>query len=392
MKYRLPLPLLAAIAALPPLAVDMYLPAIPGIADSLSTEISTIQNSLSVFLMGFGLGQLFFGPLSDRYGRRPLAFFGLLCFGIFSGAIAFSTSADMFLLFRLLQGFLGAAASVVIPAMVRDSFGQDTAKGLSKVMMIMLVAPLIAPLGGSFLLQFGSWEIIFQALGFYGFAMLLLAVWRLPETRPQSVSATPPKNFLSNYRIIFAKRSIYWDLVTFILVALSFFTYLTSVSFIYISYYGVSETLFGILFAVAASALIAANWLNSLLVSRVKPRLMLCWGLVVAVLFSICLVLVNLFEFSVYWTVCCFFVIVGSLGIISVNNDSLILIEFPDQASSASAVIGTMRFGTGALAGPLLALIYNGTPVPITVMILVLLVGACLAQLMAWKKNQGHPG
>src|SRR5690349_205625 len=138
LRDKLPLPLMAAVAALPPLAVDMYLPAIPQIAEDLQTSIGAIQNSLSIFLVGFGLGMLCFGPLSDRHGRRPLALFGLMGFAVSSLLLSLSTTANLFLFFRLTQGFLGSAASVVIPAMIRDSYGKDTAKGMSAVTMIML--------------------------------------------------------------------------------------------------------------------------------------------------------------------------------------------------------------------------------------------------------------
>ncbi|MDC0598681.1 multidrug effflux MFS transporter [Gammaproteobacteria bacterium] len=381
MRDKLPLPLMAAIAALPPLAVDMYLPAIPGIAADLNTEISVIQNSLSIYLIGFGLGLLVFGPFSDRFGRRPLALFGLTGFAASSFFLSISTSAEVFLFFRLVQGFLGSAATVVIPAMIRDCYGKDTAKGLSTVTMIMLLAPLVAPLMGSFFLTLGEWEILFQALTAYGVVLFILTFLRLPETRP-ATSESAPRSFLSNYKIIMANHSIYFDLLCFMLSALTFFTYLTSVSFIYITYFQVSETLFGILFACTASALIFANFINVRVVSRFGPRKMMQAGLVVGTLFSGLLIIVSLSNLAVYWTVACFIFLIGSLGISSINADALILLEFPNQASSASAVTGTLRFGCGALAGPILAVIYNGTPVPIAIMMFVTMLGAGIAQIL----------
>src|SRR5690606_38540732 len=184
MTIKPPLLLLAAIAALPPLAVDMYLPAIPGIAASLGTDISTVQNSLSVFLVGFGLGMLVFGPLSDRHGRRPLALFGLCGFGLSSLLLSLSGSAESFLLFRLLQGFLGSAATVTVPGMIRDCYGANTARGMSSMTMIMLLAPLVAPLMGSLLLALDDWRLIFRFLAAYPAVLVLVALWRLPETRP----------------------------------------------------------------------------------------------------------------------------------------------------------------------------------------------------------------
>ncbi|MDT8399558.1 MAG: multidrug effflux MFS transporter [Pseudomonadales bacterium] len=380
-----PILLMAAIAALPPLAIDMYLPAIPGIALDLATAISVVQNSLSVFLVGFGFGLLLFGPLSDRYGRRPLALFGLSGFALSSFLIAISTSADSFLLFRLLQGFLGSAATVVIPAMIRDCYGKDTAKGMSSVSMIMLLAPLVAPLLGSFLLTLGSWTIIFTALSVYGLMLLVLTFRYLPETRPAHSDAVP-RSMLGNYRLIFSRHAVYLDLLSFMLISLAFFTYLTSVSFVYITYFGVSETLFGVLFACSASALIFANFLNVRLVSRVGPRKLMALGLMTGLVFAGLLILVSLLKIGVYWTLACFILIVGSLGLTAVNADALILIEFPHQASSASAVNGTLRFGFGALAGPILAYFYTGTPVPVAIIIFCIMLGAALCQFFKYRQ------
>ncbi len=380
MKIQPPLLLLAAIAALPPLAVDMYLPAIPGIADDLDTSISTVQNSLSIFLVGFGLGLLTFGPLSDRHGRRPLAFVGLVGFAVASFFTAIAESADSFLVFRLLQGFLGSAASVTVPAMIRDCYGKNTAKGMSHVIMIMLLAPLVAPLMGSLLLQLGSWEIIFAAMTVYSLILCVLAFLRLPETRPEPEPTAKPASLLGNYLLILAQRAIYPDLLTFMLAAFAFFTYLTSVSFVYITWFGVSETVFGLLFACTASALILANYINVRLVSRVGSRRMLLGALGCGTVFAVLLFAVNLLDLPIAWTVLCYVFIVGSFGIMSVNGDSLVLVQFPHQASSASAVTGTLRFGSGALAGPLLAVFYNGTPLPVASLIVGALTLACGCQ------------
>lgn len=375
---------MAAIAALPPLAIDMYLPAIPGIAENLTTEISVIQNSLSIFLIGFGLGLLLFGPCSDRFGRRPLALLGITGFALSSFFLSISETATSFLLFRLLQGFLGSAATVVIPAMIRDCYGKDTAKGMSSVTMIMLLAPMVAPLMGSLLLTMGNWEIIFKALTVYAVALFLFTLRWLPETRPHDPDSKP-RSFLGNYKIILANRRIYLDLLSFMLSALAFFTYLTSVSFIYITYFGVSEILFGILFACTASSLIMANFINVRVVSRFGPRKMMHAGMFTGGFFAALLILVSLLDINVYWTLGCFIFIIGSLGILSVNADSLILIEFPHQASSASAVTGTLRFGFGAMAGPILAIVYNGTPVPVAILIFITLLGAGACQVLRWR-------
>lgn len=381
LRDRLPLPLMAAIAALPPLAVDMYLPAMPQIATNLGVELSTIQNSLSVFLLGFGLGMLCFGPFSDRYGRRPMALFGLAGFALSSLALTLANTATLFLVFRFLQGFLGASATVNVPAMIRDCYGKDTAKGMSSVMIIMLMAPLIAPLLGSLALMLYSWHGIFAALTVYSGILIALTWWHLPETRPE-LAPSEQRTMFGNYRIIFGNRRVWLDLCTYILLALTFFTYLTSASFLYITWYGASEAEFGILFATTALSLIAVNLVNVRVVTRFGSRRMLRTGLAFGTAFTLGLVVIAVTGLGIYWMVAAFFFITGSLGIAWVNADALIVIEFPKQASSASAVIGTLRFGVGSLAGPILAWMYTGTPVPVALLMLACIGGAALIQLL----------
>lgn len=380
LRDALPLPLMAAIAALPPLAVDMYLPAMPQIALSLDVELSVIQNSLSVFLLGFGLGMLCFGPFSDRFGRRPMALCGLTGFLIASLLVTLSDSATMFLQFRFLQGFLGSAATVNVPAMIRDCYGKDTAKGMSSVMMIMLIAPLVAPLLGSFALMLGSWHAIFASLTLYAAILVVLTWWRLPETRPE-LAPGERRTMFGNYRIILANHRVWLDLLTYILLALAFFTYLTSASFLYITWHGASETLFGFLFAATALSLIIANVVNVRLVTRVGTRRMMLTGLYLAMGFAgVFTAFAN--AMGLYWMVAVLFCITGCLGMAWVNADALVVIEFPKQASSASAVIGTLRFGVGSLAGPLLAWAYDGTALPAAVIIAFCLVFAGILQLL----------
>ncbi|MBT6143735.1 multidrug effflux MFS transporter [bacterium] len=378
LKEKLPLPLMASISALPALSIDMYLPAIPGMAESLNAQISTIQNSLSIFLLSFGFGMLFFGPLADKYGRRPLALFGLAGFGLASLGLSLSSTAGEFLFFRFFQGVLGSAATVVIPAIIRDCFGKDTAKGMSTVTMIMLTAPLVAPLIGSVLLIFSDWRAIFLFLTGYSLIVFLLTLWNLPETL-STESKTQQRSFLKNYLHIFTTPRIYPYLATFLMSSLAFFTYLTSAPFVYITWFGMSEIQFALIFTTTALSLIVANFINVRHVSRQGPRNMMYLGLASGCLFSLMLLLVTLANLNMFLTVACFFMIIGSLGIISVNAESLILIEFPNQASTASAVTRTMRFSTGALVGPILALVYTGTPVPIAILVTI---GLCLAALM----------
>jgi len=391
LKETLPLPLMAAISALPPLSIDMYLPAIPGMADSLNTDISVIQNSLSIFLISFGFGMLFFGPLSDRYGRRPLALFGLAGFAFTSLGLAMSPTAEMFLVFRFFQGLLGSAATIVIPAMIRDCFGKDTAKGMSTVTMIMLTAPLVAPLIGSVLLTVSDWRSIFFTLTTYAVVVFIFTLLKLPETLSLEAKSQR-RSFLNNYLSILSNPRIYPYLATFLMSSLAFFTYLTSAPFVFITWFGVTEIQFGFIFTTTAGALILANFINVRNVSRLGSRRMMHLGLCTGFAFALLLLLVTIANLHISLTIFCYFMIIGSLGIISVNAESLILIEFPNQASTTSAVTRTLRFSTGALVGPILALVYTGTPVPISSLILIALTLAALIQgvIMLRAKKTGE--
>ena len=174
--------LLGAISGLTPLAVDMYLPAIPTIADELGVGTEAVQLTVSTFLAGFALGQLFYGPLADSLGRKPVILFGLGLFVLASLGCALATSLPALLLFRLLQAVGGAAGAVVVNALLRDLFRDaEFVRALTLVILTMTLAPLVAPVVGGLLLHVG-WRVIFWILMGLGGALWLTLVWKVPET------------------------------------------------------------------------------------------------------------------------------------------------------------------------------------------------------------------
>ena len=371
--------LLASIIAITPLAIDMYLPAMPLMASELGTDIGLIQQSLSIYLAAYGVGMLVFGPLADAIGRRPLALVGLLFFSLASFALAFCQDAQWLLGLRALQAFAGSAATVVVPGIIRALYQENTAKGMSYVSMIMMLAPLLAPALGSAVLWLANWQMIFVCLAGYGLLVLLLS-WRyLPEIRP--AGARQQLAFFAGYKVVFSRASARPDIATSMCASCSFFCFLTAVPFVYIKYFGVDEQQFSLLFGFNVLMLMLANFINSRLVTRQGPQRMLRAGLVLAVISASALTLFNFWQFSLVFTVLSIAPLMASLSLIATNADAMILMKFPDNSGTATAVIGTLRFGIGALAGPLLAWSYNGTPLPFSLLMLAGVLCIAISQL-----------
>jgi MFS transporter, DHA1 family, multidrug resistance protein len=373
--------LLAAMVATTPLAIDMYLPAMPIMAQQLDTSIGMVQQSLSIFLAFFGISMLICGPLADSLGRRPLAIFGLTGFVLASIALSLVSSIEWFLVWRALQALCGAAATVVVPGIVRHIYQEHTAKGMSYVSMIMMLAPLLAPAIGSGVLWLANWQMIFATLAGYGVLILFLS-WRyLPEIKPAGVAKQ--LTFFTGYKVVFSRASARPDIATSMFASFSFFCFLTAVPFVYIKFFGVNEQQFSLLFGFNVLMLMLANFINSRLVTRFGPQRMLRAGLTVAIICASALTMFNFWQFELIFTVLSIAPLMASLSLIATNADAMILMKFPENSGTATAVIGTLRFGIGALAGPLLALFYNATPLPFS---LLMLAGVlCIAISQLWQ-------
>jgi len=383
--------LLASVITITPLSIDMYLPAMPQIAQSLNSHIGSLQQSLSIFLGAYGAGMLLFGPLADSIGRRPLALFGLSGFTLASIALVFSQTIESFLIMRAMQAFSGAAATVVIPGMVRHIYQEHTAKGMSYLSMIMMLAPLLAPGIGSFILWLSDWRSIFIVLATYG-GLILFAVWKFfPATETQqNKTRFKAAEFFGGYKIVFAHSRARPFIISMICGSFAFFCYITAIPFVYMNFFGVNEQVFSLLFGLNVSLLILASFINSRLVSHFGAMFMLRAGLLMALVSVLALFIVTVFHMPIIFTVVTITPLMAGLSLIGINSDALVIIKFPHNSGTATAVTGTLRFGSGALAGPLLVYFYDGSPLPFAYLMAAGVIGVLICQLWIWLTQTRH--
>lgn len=380
------LPLLASVMALSPLAIDMYLPAMPILAEYLATDMPMVQNSLSIYLFGYALGLVLFGPMADKSSRRKMVIFGISGFLLASVLMPFVANIEQFLALRFGQAFVSSAATVVIPGTIREYYQKDTAKGLSYVSMIMMVAPMIAPSIGSVLLLAHSWQMIFYVLSLYSVVVLILVVKYLPEVAKSTSKPGKDVSFLIRYKIVFSNNEARFDIISSMMISLAFFAYITAIPFVYLTVFQVSEFNFSILFGITVGALMCSHFINTRLVVRKGSRKMLAYGLTCALIASITLLAANYFSLPLVYTVISILPLMGGISMVAVNSDALVITKFPEHSGTATAVIGTLRFGIGATAGPILAYFYDGSAFPFAVLMFSAVLVVLLCQIIS-KRN-----
>lgn len=381
-SLKLLLPLLASIMALSPLAIDMYLPAMPILAEYLATDMPMVQNSLSVYLFGYALGLVLFGPMADKYSRRKMVLLGVSGFLLASLLQPFVSNIEQFLSLRFGQAFISSAATVVVPSAIREYYQKDTAKGLSYVSMIMMLAPMIAPTIGSVLLIAHSWQMIFYVLSFYSVVVLILVVKYLPEAVRSGKAEDKQISFLARYKIVFSNNEARLDITSSMMISLAFFAYITAIPFVYLTVFQVSEFSFSVLFGITVVALMSSHFINTRLVVRKGSRKMLGYGLTCALIAAITLLVVNYLSLPLVYTVLSILPLMGGISMVAVNSDALVITKFPEHSGTATAVIGTLRFGIGALAGPILAYFYDGSAFPFAVLMFSAVLVVLLCQVI----------
>lgn len=345
--------LVAANTALAPFAIDAYLPAMSVLADHVGASIHHTELSISTFLAGFAIGQLLFGPLSDRLGRKPVLLAGLLAFLLASLAITTVDSLTELLVWRFVQALGGGACVVNSAAIVRDCFsGRQAASVMSTMAMIMMLAPLVAPLVGSGLLYLADWWLIFVFLAVYAAFLMWLMGTRLPETRAPGQPAASFRQVLRNYASVLGHREAVGYICA---VAASFgglFAFVTASPYVYLEHFGLSPAVYPFVLGINVIVIALSNQLNIQLLHRRSPLQNLLLGLAVQLTMALCLVLAAVAGVAslpvVVVLVMCYS---GMIGLITPNAMSLLLDQFGHMSATATAMMGGIKFGAAALAG-----------------------------------------
>jgi MFS transporter, DHA1 family, multidrug resistance protein len=353
---------LGALIALGPLTIDMYLPALPAIADDLQVTSSAVQLTLTGTLLGLGLGQLVIGPLSDTVGRRAPLIAGTVLHVLASLGCLVAPNLAVLGVLRVLQGVGAAAAMVVAFAVVRDLFsGRAAAVALSRLMLVMGAAPILAPtLGGAILLT-GSWREVFAALAALGAVLMVVAVFALPETLPPHRRSTGEVgDVLRTYRALLGDR----EFVVLALVAAlgmsGLFCYISGSSFVLQQEYGLSQQAYAVLFGAGAVAIIGAAQVNVVALRRHTPRRIVLAALALATASGTALTVLAATDVGgLAGFMLALWAMLASLGFVLPNAPALALSRHGEAAGTASALLGALQFGLGALTAPLVGALGN---------------------------------
>ncbi|OEV02508.1 MFS transporter [Streptomyces oceani] len=375
--------ILGSLTAMPALAMDMYLPALPDVSGTLGTEAATVQLTLTSCLLGLAVGQLIVGPMSDQFGRRKPLLVGLMVYVLASAACAFAPTIGTLLGFRLIQGLAGAAGVVIARAVVRDLYdGLAMARFFSTLMLVSGVAPVLAPVLGGQVLRFTDWRGVFLVLTVLGVLMTLVVLRKLPETLPPS-----RRHGGGIPQALRAMRTLLADRVfTGYLLAGSFgfaglFAYVSASPFVMQEIYGASPQTFSLLFMANSIGLVAFGQINGkILVGRVSLDKVLAFGLAVTLLAALTLVVLTSGVFGkagLFPVAAGLFVLMSGMGLVMPNANSQGLMRASHAAGSASALLGTSQFLVGALASPLVGIAGEQTAVPMAlVQVSALLIAA----------------
>lgn len=362
---------LGALCTISPFSIDMYLPGFPAMARDLETPISNIQLSLTAYLVGIAIGQLFYGPLLDKYGRKKPLYVGLGIYVLASIGCALSGSVENLIIMRFLQAIGGCAGMVAAQAMVRDIFPiTKTAQVLALLILVIAVSPMIAPTLGGFVTAFYHWHWVFIILAILTIIIWIAVIYVLPDgADPDTLVSLRPSQVLKNYVKVLQNRQFLVYMMVGGFAGAAPFAYIAGSADVFMNIYGVSETQYGWIFAFLAFAMIGSTQLNHLLLRRYSSQQIIHFSLHYQLVVGVLLVSGIYFQwFEVRSLLVVMFIFLTAHGLNGPNTAALSMAPFSKNAGSASAILGSMRMAFGGLASAGVSLFHNGTSLPMVTM------------------------
>ena len=358
--------ILGLLAMLMPLSIDMYLPALPVIAEQFGVPAGSAQMTLSTYILGFAVGQLLYGPMADSIGRKPVILGGTLVFAAAAVACALAQSIEQLITMRFFHGLAAAAASVVINALMRDIYPREEfSRMMSFVMLVTTIAPLLAPMIGGAVLVWFNWHAIFWILAIAALLVSAMIVFFIRETLPvEKRQKFHFRTTLGNFASLFRHKRVLSYMLASGFSFAGMFSFLSAGPFVYIEINHISPQDFGYYFALNIVFLFVTTMINGRIVRRVGALNMFRSGLWVQFAMALWMVVTALLDLGFWSLVLGVAAFVGCVALVASNAMAVILDEFPHMAGTASSLAGTFRFGIGAIVGALLSMATFNTAWP----------------------------
>ena len=362
--------ILGSLTALGPFSIDMYLPGFSGIAKDLHTTVAKVSMSLSSYFVGISAGQLLYGPLLDRYGRKKPLFIGLLIYILASLGCVYVTNIDSFIFLRFIQAIGSCAATVASVAMVRDLFPvKDIPKVFSLLMLVLGLSPMLAPTIGGYETEDYGWHTVFFILMCMGIAILTSAQIGLPNTyKPDTTISLKPKPIISNFLKVLKEPQFFTYAFTGSIAFSGLFSYVAASPIIFMDIYHVDAKTYGWVFAFMSVSFIGSSQLNSVLLKRFSSEQMIFGALISQSVISIVFLILSLNNLlGLYETIGMLFLFLACLGISNPNTAGLTMAPFAKNAGSASALMGAIQLGLGALASFTIGMFVKNSVAPMVI-------------------------
>lgn len=386
--------ILGSLAALGPFSIDMYLPGFDAIAKDLYTTVPKVSLSLSGFFIGISFGQLLYGPLLDKFGRKKPLYFGLIVYILASLGCLAVTDINQLIVLRFIQAIGSCATAVASVAMVRDLFAvEESPKVFASLMLVIAVSPMLAPTAGGYLIAGFGWKYVFVFLACMALLLLVASLLFLPESfKPDPKYSLKPSPIIKNFRSVLVEPQFYtYGLITSLSFA-GLFAYVSASPMVFMNLYGVSKTGYGWIFALLSVAFIGASQVNSLILRWHSSKKIVNWALLAQALFSLLFLMASLNHLlNLYSTIAFIALFLICLGLINPNSAALALAPFSKNAGSASALMGALQMGLGALASIAVSLFPEKSTLPMPLIMTVAVFLAFLFLVLGRKGIRSEP-